>query len=380
MRLNEEQTGLLKFLYDRFPTPYRETGDEIRPRSKYQPPTRREAVEALKIDDAMWDDMIAFLTAHGLAHEVYRNGTEEYERMTVAPGRTILAPVAAPAPPPDVDPGDERFGVYCYQITDRGIQLLNGPAAPRQEAHSMNDHTAPRHPRAFMSYSWDDEPHKGWVQALAAKLRRHGIDVTLDLWALAPGDQLPRFMETAVRENEHVLIVCTPKYKEKSDARKGGVGYEGDIMTAEVLNGQDARKFIPLLRQGEWKDVAPSWLAGRFYLDFRGDPYSEEKYEELLDNVHGTREQAPPLGERPEKSNHPRLVGYGKLELPPPPEEGPIRIKGIILEEIGTPRNDGTKGSALYTVPFRLSRRPSSEWAQHFVQTWDYPPSFTTMH
>ena len=45
-------------------------------------------------------------------------------------------------------------------------------------------------------------------------------------------------METAVRENEHVLIVCTPKYKENSTHRGGGD--EGDIMTAEVLNGQNA--------------------------------------------------------------------------------------------------------------------------------------------
>ena len=79
-----------------------------------------------------------------------------------------------------------------------------------------------------------------------------------------------------------MIIVCTPKYKERSDARKGGVGYEGDIMTAEVLNGQNSRKFVPLLKQGEWKDVAPSWLAGRFFLEFRGIPYSEDTYEELL--------------------------------------------------------------------------------------------------
>jgi hypothetical protein len=41
---------------------------------------------------------------------------------------------------------------------------------------------------------------------------------------------------------------------------------------------------------------------------------------------------------------------------------------------------DGTRGSALYAVPFRLSRRPSPEWAELFRRNWDRPPQFTTMH
>ncbi len=233
-----------------------------------------------------------------------------------------------------------------------------------------------RPPKVFVSYSWDGVEHQEWVKAFAACLRGNGVDVTLDRWALAPGDQLPQFMETAVRENEHVLIVCTPKYKEKSDARKGGVGYEGDIMTAEVLNGQNARKFVPILRQGEWREAAPSWLAGRFYLDFRGDPYQETKYEELLNNLFGMREKAPPLGPRPTLRGGSVMSG----KVTPPLEEGPIRIKGLVLDEVGTPRNDGTQGSALYKVPFQLSRRPSPLWARQFVATWDNPPSYTLMH
>jgi hypothetical protein len=39
----------------------------------------------------------------------------------------------------------------------------------------------------------------------------------LDQWATVPGDRLPHFMEKAIRENSYVLIICTPKYKEKSD-------------------------------------------------------------------------------------------------------------------------------------------------------------------
>ena len=51
-----------------------------------------------------------------------------------------------------------------------------------------------------------------------------------------------------------------------------------------------------------------------------------------------------------------------------------------MLNEIGTPRWDGTEGSSLYTVPFQLSQQPSAQWERHFIETWNRPPSFTLMH
>lgn len=57
-----------------------------------------------------------------------------------------------------------------------------------------------------------------------------------------------------------------------------------------------------------------------------------------------------------------------------------IRIVGVDRAGVGRPRNDGTRGSALYRVPLKLSRTPSSTWAQLFVATWDNPPQYTTRH
>ncbi len=118
--------------------------------------------------------------------------------------------------------------------------------------------------KVFISYSWDNDDHKNWVRELATRLRSDGIDVTLDQWHLVPGDQLPEFMERSVRESDYVLIVCTHKYKERSDNRRGGVGYEGDIITAEFMATRNHRKFIPILRQQPWEDSAPNWLLGSY--------------------------------------------------------------------------------------------------------------------
>lgn len=151
--------------------------------------------------------------------------------------------------------------------------------------------------KAFISYAWENDKHRKWVRELAERLRKDGVDVTLDQWHLCPGDQLPEFMERSTRENEFVLIICTPEYKNKSDGRTGGVGYEGDIMTSEVLTQGNQRKFIPLLRIGEWANSAPSWLLGKVYVDLRGTPYSEDKYKELIATIHNLRPSAPPLGQ-----------------------------------------------------------------------------------
>jgi hypothetical protein len=235
----------------------------------------------------------------------------------------------------------------------------------------------PQTSTAFVSYSWDSDDHKVWVRSLSARLRAEGVDVILDQWHVAPGDQLPEFMERAIRENSYVLIICTPRYKQRSDSRTGGAGYEGDIMTAEVLTAGNQRKFIPILRTGFWTEAAPSWLAGKYYIDLSEEPYSEAHFEDLLVTLRGERMAAPPLGTG---STAPRALA--SMASPPQPStlEQPLRVTGIIADEVGVPRNDGTRGSALYLVPFRLSRRPSDEWASIFVETWNRPPRYTSMH
>lgn len=153
-------------------------------------------------------------------------------------------------------------------------------------------------PTAFISYSWDSDEHKSWVRKLAESLRRSGVDAQLDQWEVAPGDRLPQFMEKGVRENKFVLIICTPEYRHRSDERKGGVGYEGAIITAELMTQGNERKFIPVLRTGTQEEAIPTFLQGKLYIDLSGDPYSETEYSKLVNALIGNWPQAPPLGSR----------------------------------------------------------------------------------
>lgn len=231
-------------------------------------------------------------------------------------------------------------------------------------------------PKAFISYSWEDDDHQAWVRDFATRLRADGIETTIDQWSAAPGDQLPAFMENAIRLNDYVLIVCTPKYKQRSDNRQGGVGYEGDIMTAEVFGSSNHRKFIPMLRKGSWSDAAPTWLFGKYFIDLSSSPYSEESYGDLLVTMHGTRSAPPPVG-KPFSTMQPRPLASTQ---PLVAQSLDIQIEGVIADQVSTPRMDGTAGSALYRVPFKLSRRPDYEWADLLVQNWNHPSSYTPMH
>ncbi len=236
--------------------------------------------------------------------------------------------------------------------------------SPHPEA-TMPTHT----PTAFISYSWDSNDYKDWVRDLATRLRNDGVDVTLDQWHAVPGDRLPHFMERAIQRNDYVLILCTPQYRQKSDERTGGVGYEGDIMTGEVYDLRNERKFIPLLTSGTWSTAIPAWLKGKYGIDLSTQAKFPQGYNDLLTTLHKTRNAPPPLGPKPTATTPPAPI---TAQL--------ITILGVVADEVTEPQRGLHQGSALYRVPFRLSSTPANLWTELFLQAWNNPPQFTTMH
>ena len=197
-------------------------------------------------------------------------------------------------------------------------------------------------PRAFVSYSWDDESHKEWVRVLATQLRGDGVATVLDQWHAIPGDQLSAFMEKGIRENHYVLIVCTPNYRFKSDGRQGGVGYEGDIMTAEVLTSGNHRKFIPVLARGTWEEAAPSLVRGKLYVDLSTAANYNKNYPNLTSTLLGTRPVAPPLGKR---SGSPSAKPAAKSLPEGPASADPERsITMVLLDTALTDKQQGWNG------------------------------------
>lgn len=202
-------------------------------------------------------------------------------------------------------------------------------------------------PKVFISYSWESKEHSDWVKSLADKLLADGIEAIIDSYDVSPGDRLPKFMESSIRDSDYVIIICTEEYKRKANNREKGVGYESHIISAELYNNHNDRKFIPVIRQGDFNSALLTYLDGKLAIDLRGNPFNEDSYKELIASIFKVKKK-PKVGIRP----------YYVDEYEPITIEGDdIKIVGIITNEVTLPKNDGTRGSALYRIHFRLSSK-----------------------
>lgn len=154
----------------------------------------------------------------------------------------------------------------------------------------------------FISYCWTTQEHEKWVLELAEKLMDSVVDVKLDKWDLAPGNDTYAFMEQMVTnpDIDKVLIVCDKGYKIKADGREGGVGTETRIITPEVYNKVDQNKFIPIIvekGENEFMEYVPVYAKGMLGIDMTSDDRMGESFEELLRCIYEKpRYKKPALG------------------------------------------------------------------------------------
>jgi hypothetical protein len=169
----------------------------------------------------------------------------------------------------------------------------------------------------FVSYAWDNDEHKEWVFKFVNRLRQNGIDAFIDQTHLPLGARSPEFMERSVRDSGRVLVICTENYKTRFDNRRGGAGYEGHIITGEIVNEVGKNKFIPVLRSGDWKTALPTALLGVQGVDLRKDSLSE--FRKLIGDLHGVSHVLP-LGPRPAWLGEKPESLHGVISTPSQPE------------------------------------------------------------
>ena len=128
----------------------------------------------------------------------------------------------------------------------------------------------------FISYCWEDDEHVAWVRQLANDLS-DDFEVVIDQ-DLPYGAELTEFMEDSISSADKVLIIATPEYKNRSDKRKRGVGYETSLITSDLVTDQNKLKFIPIIRKGTVETSYPRFLGTRKGADMRDD----DKYYEVL--------------------------------------------------------------------------------------------------
>lgn len=155
-------------------------------------------------------------------------------------------------------------------------------------------------PIVFISYSHDSPSHKEWVLRLATALRGVGIDAILDQWDLVAGQDTVAFMEGSIARSDRVLLICTEPYVERADKGSGGVGYERLVVTGELVERIDTKKFIPVVRQTGKPPRLPHFLGSRLYIDCSSDASFDACVDAIAREIHGVpRSAKPPLGPSP---------------------------------------------------------------------------------
>jgi hypothetical protein len=157
-------------------------------------------------------------------------------------------------------------------------------------------------PNVFISYSHDSDEHKAWVLTLAVRLRENGVNILIDQINLRFGSNLATFMEHGLTKANRVICVCSDKYVAKANGNIGGVGYEKNIISAEMMQDQNNNWVVPIIKNNSGERKVPLVLASRYYIDFEEGRLYESNYEKLLrELLDEPLYPAQPVGKNPFK-------------------------------------------------------------------------------
>ncbi len=163
---------------------------------------------------------------------------------------------------------------FDFDIDTVASPAIATPAEPASVVKSKK--------KVFISYTHEEEAHNQWVKHLAESLESE-FEVIID-YKVPLGVELTRFMEQSVNDSDKVLLILTPLYKSKADARVAGAGYEAQLITAEIYNTHNI-KFIPIVRKGDFNQSYPLYLGSRNGLDMRDDTLFDIKIKTLIENL-----------------------------------------------------------------------------------------------
>ena len=212
----------------------------------------------------------------------------------------------------------------------------------------------------FISYQHAD---KRLAAGLQDGLEKLGYFVWRDEGELRVGDSIVERVTAALDEIDFVVaLVSADSVMSPWCQKEVSLAMTGEIAQRGV-------KVLPVRIDGV--EMPPS-LKDKLYIEVRGDDISEATGR-LAASIR--RHLAPP---RTIPSRRPPSPDARATSAPEDPD-APIRVTGVDERGLGRPRNDGTRGSALYLVPLRLSRHPSRAWAAYFDRTWN-GSLFSTMH
>ena len=162
-----------------------------------------------------------------------------------------------------------------------------------------------RPPTVYISYSHDTPEHAGRVWNLAERLRKSGIDCTIDQFAL-PADW-HSWAEQNIRESDFVLIICTEVYRRLFKGEKiisdQDNAFEASLIAKLLWKEPKQQKFVPVIFEFTDQGIIPDPLRSYTFYDLS----SESDYERLVRFLSGDQDfKWPPLAPKAAVTATPR--------------------------------------------------------------------------
>ena len=224
-------------------------------------------------------------------------------------------------------------------------------------------------PKVFISYSWSSEEHQKQILEYAERLMSDGVEVIIDLWELKEGQDKYAFMEKMVTDESisHVLVFSDEGYTEKADSRKAGVGTESQIISKEIYDKVEQKKFLPVVCEchEDGKPYLPVFLRSRIYFDFSTPEAKNNNWEKLIRSLFGK-----PLHEKPEVGKPPSYLDGDKARQALPTIGKLAALKSALLN--GRPgvenyRDDFLHAAIGFADNLRVREEPHVDYFDEIV-------------
>lgn len=224
----------------------------------------------------------------------------------------------------------------------------------------------------FISYNHADA---SLARSLAAALEGKGYYVWIDEGQVKVGDSLIQSIGDAIDRVDFLIALVSENSVQSLWCQKE---------LALAMTGEINRRGISVLPCRVGDVTMPPSLVDKLYLEVGAKDAASDAAEldrhmrlHLAPSSPIPKRQPKPAQTKPKESSSSWWSQTSKAEFDP---LQPVRMRGVDLNGVTMPRNDGTRGSALYRVPIILEPQPDYEWAQLLVHHFDHPTSWTTMH
>lgn len=125
----------------------------------------------------------------------------------------------------------------------------------------------------FVTYAWDGyDEHDEKVISFVNFLREKGYNASMDrkLSQDETATNLNKMMIEGIQNSNKVIIILSPKYKEKANTFTGGVGFEYALIIEELKTNNN--KFIfASFGNASIDEISPTGIKGREVLDLKKD-------------------------------------------------------------------------------------------------------------